>query len=174
MPRSSIRPGLAVLAAALIALFAKTFIIDAAVVDGRSMLPLLVPGRVVLVLRCAYGLRAPRGGGYLLLWSRPRSGDVVAAVNPMDGKTVVKRVVAVGPVELRSLAGTLRGPGVAIPLDPDHAERWAGGLALRPGQVFLLGENLPESMDSRDYGPVMVETLRGKVILLPRWHKAKR
>jgi len=174
MPRSSIRPGLAVLAAALIALFAKTFILDAAVVEGRSMLPLLSPGRVVLVLRCAYGLRYPFGGNYFFRWGTPRRGDVVAAVNPMDGKTVVKRVAAVGPVPLQASGGTLEGPGVVIPLDADSAERWQQGLVLRRGQVFLLGENPPESMDSRDYGPVMVETLRGKVLLLPQWHGAKR
>ncbi|MDA8425042.1 MAG: signal peptidase I [Treponema sp.] len=171
MARSSIRPGPAVLAAALIALAAKIFILDAAVVDGRSMLPLLKPGGVVLVLRCAYGLRWPFGGGYLLRWGTPRPGDVIAAVNPMDGKTVVKRAAAVGPVQLRFDEGRLVGPDLDLGLHGEAAERWSRGLYLRRGQVFLLGENLPESIDSRVYGPVTVDTVRGKVLLPPRWAK---
>lgn len=169
MSTSRIRPGPAVLAAALIALAAKTFVLDAAVVDGRSMLPLLKPGHVVLVLRCAYGLRWPFGGGYILRWSTPRQGDVIAAVDPMDGKTVVKRAAAVGPVFLRRDGCRLEAPGLDLSLGNAAAERWAGGLYLRRGQVFLLGENLPESIDSRIYGPVAVDTVRGRVLLPPRW-----
>jgi signal peptidase I len=149
----------------------KVFVLDAAVVDGRSMLPLLKPGGVVVVLRCAYGLRWPFGGGYILRWGEPRRGDVIAAVNPMDGKTVVKRVAAVGPALLRFEEGRLDGPGLELSLDPDAQDRWSRGLYLRRGQIFLLGENLPESIDSRIYGPVTVETVRGKVLLLPRWAK---
>ena len=134
MPPSRARPGRAILAAALIALLAKAFVLDAAVVEGRSMLPLLRPGSVVLVLRCAYGLRSPFGGEYLLRWGGPREGEVVAAASPRDGGAVVKRV---------------------------------GGVA--GGRVFLLGDNPDESVDSRNYGSVPVEDLRGKVLFLPRW-----
>lgn len=89
------RPGLVLIAALLFALVLKSFVIDAAIVDGRSMLPLLSPGAVVLVLRCAYGLRLPVGDGYLLRWASPREGQVVAAASPRDGKPVVKRVAGV-------------------------------------------------------------------------------
>ncbi|MGO8695646.1 MAG: signal peptidase I [Rectinemataceae bacterium] len=171
MSRSRFRPGPAVLAAALIAFFVKAFVLDAAVVDGRSMLPLLKPGGVVIVLRCAYGLRWPFGGGYILRWGEPRQGDVIAAVDPMDGKTVVKRAAIVGPALLRFDTARLEGRGFELRLDDDAADRWSRGLYLRRGQVFLLGENLPESIDSRVYGPVTIETVRGKVLLLPRWAK---
>jgi len=120
------------IAAILLVLAIKSFVLDAAIVDGRSMLPLLAPGAVVLVLRCAYGLRLPTGSGYLVRWASPSPGDVVAASSPRDGQPVVKRV-----------AGT----------DP------SGGLV-------LLGDNPPESVDSRDYGPVSPLAVRGRVLLL--------
>jgi signal peptidase I len=132
MRSSRPRPGLALAAAVLIALAVKFFAIDAAIVDGRSMLPFLVPGSVVLVLRCAYGLRLPSGETYLLRWASPRVGDLVAAESPRDGKPVVKRVAAIG-VE---------------------------------GGFVLLGDNPPESIDSRDYGPVPLGAIRGEVFTL--------
>jgi len=120
---------IAVLAAALAV---KAFVLDAAVVEGRSMLPLLEPGRVVLVLRCAYGLRLPWGGRYLLRWAEPEIGQVVAAANPRDGRSVIKRVAALG------------------------ADGW----------VYLAGDNAPESLDSREYGPVSPGGISGRVLLI--------
>jgi len=131
MSRSRPRPGIVLLAAILLAAAVKSFVVDAAVVDGRSMLPSLEPGAVVVVLRCAYGLRFPGGDRYILRWSSPRPGDVVAAASPRDGGPVVKRV----------------------------ASR-AGG-----GGFVLLGDNPPESVDSRDYGPVALGAIRGRVLL---------
>jgi len=160
---------LAVLTAAVIALVVKAFVLDAAVVDGRSMLPLLRPGSVVLVLRCAYGIRSPASGGYLLRWASPGRGDVVVAVDPMNGRTVVKRTAAVGPLRLEAKGSELHAAGIEIPLDEEGARRWQSGLSLRDGQLFLMGDNPPESMDSRSYGPVDAGTLRGKVLLLPEW-----
>jgi signal peptidase I len=126
------RPALAILVAILASLVAKAFVVDAAVVDGRSMLPLLKPGAVVLVLRCAYGLRLPSGDGYVLRWSAPRPGDVVAAASPRDGRAIVKRVAA--------SAGT--------------------------GAFILLGDNLPESIDSRTYGPVALGAIKGRILFV--------
>lgn len=132
MRSSRPRPGLVLAAAILIALAVKFFAIDAAIVDGRSMLPFLAPGSVVLVLRCAYGLRLPAGETYLLRWAEPRVGDLVAAESPRDGKPVVKRVAAI------------------------EAE----------DRFVLLGDNPPESIDSRDYGPLSFGAIRGEVFTL--------
>jgi signal peptidase I len=169
MSRRNPRPGLVVLAAIAFVLLIKTFVIDAAVVGGRSMLPRLAPGEIVLVLRCAYGLRLPEGARYILSWSPPRPGQVVAGIDPSNGKAVVKRVAAVGPVSLRMEGGRLLGPGLDLDIGPDSALRFEKGLELPAGSLFLLGDNLPESLDSRDYGAVELESLRGRVLLFPRW-----
>jgi signal peptidase I len=162
-----LRPGWAILLAALVVLAVKVFVLDAAVVDGPSMLPSLRPGSLVLVLRCAYGLRSPSGTGYILAWASPRRGDIVAARNPEDGLAIVKRVAAVGPVWLSVAAGHLLGPGLDAALSMEQAVRAEAGLELPPRACFLLGDNPPESLDSRDYGPVSLDLVAGKVILPP-------
>lgn len=168
------RPLVAIIAAALLVLGIKAFILDVAVVDGRSMRPLLEPGELVLVLRCAYGLRAPFGPGYLCRWARPARGEVVAAANPRDGQAVVKRVAAAGPAALSVAAGRLLGPGLDAALSEEQAarleEEFAAGSGgrLPEGSVFLLGDNPTESIDSRDYGPLPVEALSGRVLLFAR------
>jgi signal peptidase I len=163
-----LRPGAAILGAALLALLTKAFIIDAAVVDGRSMLPTLEPGSIVLMLRCAYGLPSPLGPGYLVMWSLPRRGDVVAAASPRDGLPIVKRVAAVGPAALAVEAGRLLGPGLDSPLSAEQAQRLGNAPGLPARSVFLLGDNPPESLDSRDYGSVPIEALSGRVLLFGR------
>jgi signal peptidase I len=166
MRERKFHPGWAILAAALVFLAAKAFVLDAAVVEGRSMRPTLEPGSLVLVLRCAYGLPSPWGRGYLLRWASPRRGDVVAAASPRDGRPVVKRVAAVGPIALSIAAGRLLGPALDAPLSPGQEELIGRALDLPPRSLFLLGDNPPDSIDSRDYGAVPIEAVSGRVLVL--------
>ena len=129
----------AVLVAILVIMATRTFVIDAAVVSGTSMAPTLMPGSIIVILRCAYGVRNP-GGGYLLFWSSPRTGDVVVSLNPQTGESVVKRVVASLP-----------------------------GLSRQESSLFLMGDNPGESLDSRKYGLVPVESILGRVLLSKPW-----
>jgi signal peptidase I len=169
MRSRKLRPGWAILAAALLVLFVKVFVLDAAVVEGRSMLPTLVPGTLILVLRCAYGLPSPSGYGYLVRWARPRRGEVVAAASPRDGLPVVKRVAAAGPIALMAAAGRLIGPGLDAPLSDEQAQRIGRALELPALSCFLLGDNPLESLDSRDYGSVPIEAVSGRVLFFGRW-----
>jgi len=165
------RPGWAIASAVVAALVAKTFVLDAAIVDGKSMLPLLRQGSVVLVLRCAYGLRFPSGNGYLLRWLSPRRGDIVVARSPRDGSAIVKRVAAAGPIELPVVAGRLLGPGLDLSISPASLEHWGDRIAVAPERLFLVGDNELESVDSRDYGPVPIEAVEGRVVLFAGWRK---
>ena len=162
------KPLVAILIAAILALLVKTFVLDLAVVDGRSMMPLYHDRDVVAVLRCAYGLRAPfgLGGGrtYLLRWSEPAVGDIVAASSPSDGRIVVKRVAERGPLRLECRDGHLRGGSLDLGLDPGSAAVIGRVMDLPVASVFLLGDNLPESIDSRSYGAVSDEAVAGRVL----------
>jgi signal peptidase I len=161
------RPGRLLLGIALAALAAKTLVLDLALVEGASMEPCLKPGHAVLLLRASYGLRLPftlaPGRGYALSWASPRRGQVVAARNPRDGGAVVKRVVAVGPLRLRVISGRLVGEGTSIELG---GRDWAEGreVELRQGEYFLVGDNSPESIDSRDYGPLSLGFIEGRIL----------
>jgi signal peptidase I len=82
--------GGAIAAALAVAALLKLFVIDFMIADGRSMLPTIRPGFVLVVNRLAYGWRWPFGSGYALRWAAPKSGDLVVFVAP-DGRTAVKR-----------------------------------------------------------------------------------
>jgi signal peptidase I len=83
----------AIAAAFITALFLKCFFFDFMITGGRSMLPSIEPGTVLMVNRLAYGFKLPGVNRYLLRWGLPRSGDVVVFITP-QGSTAVKRCEA--------------------------------------------------------------------------------
>jgi signal peptidase I len=83
-------PARAIVIAFALVLFIKLFFLDLMVTQGRSMLPAIEPGAVLVVNKAAYGLRFPGTGLYLFRWSRPRTGDMVVFYTPL-GERAVKR-----------------------------------------------------------------------------------
>ncbi|MDR1389228.1 MAG: signal peptidase I [Treponema sp.] len=82
-------PSIAALAL-LTMLSLKLFVVDLMITQGRSMLPALKPGSVLLVNKAAFGLRLPIIEIYLWRWSKPHSGDMVVFYTPL-GERAVKR-----------------------------------------------------------------------------------
>ncbi|MDR1507050.1 MAG: signal peptidase I [Treponema sp.] len=116
------RPARAVLLAFAAALFIKLFLVDLMITQGRSMLPALEPGSVLVVNKAAYGIRVPGIGVYLFRWSPPRKGDLVVFYTPL-GERAVKRCsdvdgdrtfFALGDNDLESFDSRSYG---SIPLD---------------------------------------------------------
>jgi signal peptidase I len=129
-------------AAALVALYARAFVVAAAVVPTASMAPALLAGDRVLVDRMLYADGAPRALARLLPVRAPWRGDVVWLRSPLDPRvTLVKRVAA--------LAGE---PFAGAPLPPEH--------------FAVLGDRRAESLDSRRFGPVADSALGGRVCLV--------
>ncbi|MDR2247096.1 MAG: S26 family signal peptidase [Treponema sp.] len=92
-----------VLSAFLAALLMKVFLFDFVIADGRSMVPAIHPGTVLVVNRLAYGIRFPGTGKYLFRWSLPKAGDVVIFLTP-QGQIAVKRCgMAVGKEDFFAL-----------------------------------------------------------------------
>jgi len=141
-----------ILVLALLILFRH--VIGLAVVGGDSMLPSFRDGDVVLYSRIHGGCTP---------------GDVISMRVP-SGEYYVKRVAAVGGdvVDLRD--GTVYVNGHAL------EESWASGETLeetgaviypytvRPGNVFVLGDNRGVSMDSRAFGEVNLRQVKGKIL----------
>jgi signal peptidase I len=84
------RPARAILLAFAAALFIKLFLVDLMITQGRSMLPALEPGSVLIVNKAAYGIRLPGVGIYLFRWAVPHEGDMVVFYTPL-GERAVKR-----------------------------------------------------------------------------------
>lgn len=138
------------------------------------MLPTLQVGDYLLVTPLRYGVRLP-GIGWLTRWADPRPGDVVVFANPRDqGQDYVKRVAAVGGelVEVRDgqlvvdgrprvFPGATVGhpaPGSQLPARTDNF----GPIPVPVGKLFMLGDSRDRSIDSRIWGFVDVDDVRGR------------
>src|SRR5436309_15502895 len=63
--------------AIVLALFIRTFIVQAFKIPSGSMLPTLQIGDHILVNKLVYGIPIPRAGGRILAYSRPQRGDII-------------------------------------------------------------------------------------------------
>lgn len=92
-------------------------------------------------------------------------GSVVIVMH--DGKRLIKRVAALGGDTIRITDGILyvngeaENQGFPAMEDPGIA---ADGIKIPDGYVFVLGDNRNHSIDSRVFGPVAEEDIRGVVV----------
>lgn len=109
----------------------------------------------------------------------PARGDIVLFVSPEDSRSeLMKRVVALGGdvIEVRDKKIYLNGYEIeepwAVHADPstlvrdDSPNRYfqrdqLGPVTVPEGHLFVLGDNRDFSRDSRFYGPVSIDSVRG-------------
>ena len=137
----------------------RAAVLDLVEVSSGSMEPTYCAGDRLLVLTV--------GGA-------PARGDVVTFAAPDTGETTLKRVAAVDGEELEVSDGVLSVAGVPVPepyVDPAAVDAtFFGPVVVPEGQVFVLGDEREVSVDSRDFGPVPVASVRGRVLL--RWRSS--
>lgn len=110
-------------------------------VKGRSMFPTLKEGRRVLVSHA------------LWLVGQIKVGDIVV-LREEDGKGYfIKRVLG------------LPGDQIEWALAPRNYSMKDGKYVVPGNSLYVVGDNLPESEDSRRFGPVPMERLLGKVVV---------
>ncbi len=150
---------------ALLLLFGLVLILYAnfrmARVVGRSMEPQFVEGQSLLVLT-SYRRLSPL-----------RPGDIIVFHNPQDPtQELVKRVVFIqnarGTREWPPTVRTSRGVipvGQLFTIDMMRSAANAPANPFPPrGVIYVLGDNVDNSTDSRDFGPVQDEAVLGKVL----------
>ena len=135
-------------------LFCERYVASAGRVTDVSMLPALKPGGYFLINK------------YIYRFSAPRRGDVVVVRPPTHPRWYyVKRVVGLGGELLAIEEGRVRVDG--RPLEEPYA-RGPTYPAMKPrripeGSCFLMGDNRPNSEDSRRFGSVPLERVEGKI-----------
>ncbi|EFJ51243.1 hypothetical protein VOLCADRAFT_87856 [Volvox carteri f. nagariensis] len=86
-----------------------------------------------------------------LLLISPILGDIVICARPVDpAESIIKRVVAL--------------EGDEVVLYPDRESSEVRRVKVPPGHVWIQGDNLTQSLDSRQYGAVPRAMVRGRVI----------
>lgn len=136
--------------------------------SGSSMLPsLAIDGDVIIHSPMAYWRSLiPWGPRFVM----PQRGELVVAVNPNEFRgTVCKRVVGL-PGDIVEFdprrGGVTWSAGSLVPqLEADkRKEKDLTFVKVPKGHVWLSGDNMSNSTDSRDYGPMPIAMIRGKVI----------
>jgi len=183
----------AILIALLIAIVIRTFAVQAFKIPSGSMLETLQIGDHILVNKIVYGTPIDIPFTNInLFWmpgfKKPQRGDILVFKYPEDPKRdFIKRTVAVGGdvVEARDkvlyVNGQRAGEPYAVykddmvrPRAMDKRDNF-GPLTVPEGKVFMMGDNRDQSYDSRFWGPVDLNQVKGKaVIIYWSWDSSKK
>jgi signal peptidase I len=169
----------AILIAIVIALFIRTFVVQAFKIPSGSMKPTLQIGDHILVSKFSYGVRIPYIGKTILPISDPQRGDIVVFKFPVDPrKDFIKRVIGVAGdvVEIHDKTIFINGKrlnhdvGVytdsrTIPGNLKSRDNF-GPITVPKGALFVMGDNRDESFDSRFWGYVPVRDVSGKAFII--------
>lgn len=166
----------AIFIAVIIALFIRTFVVQAFKIPSGSMKPTLQIGDHILVNKFIYGVKIPYLNMLLLPVKKPQRGDIVVFKYPLDPKKdFIKRVIGLpgDVVEIRDKtiyvngqrlnhdAGVFRDPHI-IPGTRDNL----GPISVPKDALFVMGDNRDESYDSRFWGFVPVRDVNGKAFII--------
>jgi signal peptidase I len=166
--------GVIVVVALVVAVLLRTFVVQTFYIPSQSMEPTLHVGDRILVSKLSYHLHGI-GRGDIIVFSRPpleaetcggpSVNDLVKRVIGLPGETISLHD---GQVDIndKPLAEpwlpandpTTPGPG-ATPFSLEKSYK------IPAGEYFLMGDNRPESCDSRYWGPIPRSLIVGKVVL---------
>ena len=170
--------GEALAVALVLAVIIRSFVVQAFKIPSGSMIPTLAIGDHILVNKFVYGVRIPYFRNEIFPVTSPRRGDVVVFIYPQDEeKDFIKRVVGVAGdvVEVRDKRLFVNGEPAADPyanLDSNEHERAIaprdnfGPFKVPDGKLFVMGDNRDHSYDSRFWGPVDLDKVKGKAFLI--------
>jgi signal peptidase I len=183
----------ALVVAVILALFVRTFAVQAFKIPTSSMEPNLLIGDHLFVNRLVFSPSAGAIEDLLLAKREVRRGDVVVFRFPGNpDKDYVKRVVALPgeTVEVRERTVLVDGvaldesayahfqPGPRAARDPEFGiaavRRPYGPEKVPPAQLFVLGDNRDNSNDSRYWGFLPRELVKGRALLVYWSYEATR
>jgi signal peptidase I len=165
--------------AVLLTLVLRVFVVQAFRIPSESMLPTLLVGDFLFVNKFEYGPKIPFTHIRLPGITKPKPGDVIVFQFPQEpSRDYIKRCVATGgqTVEVRDKALFVEGhrrdePFVqhsdAMVQPPGYGPRDNfGPYTVPPGNLFMMGDNRDNSNDSRFWGPVDMDLVKGRAMFL--------
>ena len=168
----------AILIALLLALFIRTFVVQAFKIPSGSMLNTLLIGDHILVNKFIYGIKNPFNGNTWIPVKKPARGDIVVFKYPINpSQDYIKRVVGVegDQIEIKNKKVYVNGK----PQDHSYAI-FLDNKILPPGQqnrdnmapitvpahsLFVMGDNRDNSYDSRFWKFVDLKAVKGKAFI---------
>lgn len=167
-----------ILIAVLIALFVRTFVVQAFKIPSSSMEPTLLVGDYLLVNKFIYGMRIPYTETKFFQFKKPQRGEVIVFVFPLDtSKDFIKRVIATEGEKVEIIRNKIYIDDKLIDDPWGHFKRegpeWYlqgldkfGPVVVPKGSLFVMGDNRDNSQDSRFWGFLHVNAVKGKAFTL--------
>jgi signal peptidase I len=137
----------------------RPFVIEAYRIPSESMVPTLEVSDRILANKFIYH------------FTDPKKGDIIVfdSVDEEDDQTLVKRVVGVAGDEIQVEDGVLFVNGEAQNepyLNQELPFRGSYGPTEVPeGHIFVMGDNRGNSADSRVFGPLPLENVKGEAFV---------
>jgi len=169
----------AIIIAVVLALFIRTFVVQAFKIPSGSMVPTLTIGDHILVTKFLYDIKIPFWDMILIKFSPPQRGDIIVFKFPEDeSKDFIKRVIGLpgDTVEVRNkrvwVNGELLVENYIQHVDPAILPHQAqprdnlGSITIPADSYFVMGDNRDQSLDSRFWGYVRLEKIKGKAFLI--------
>lgn len=162
--------------ALILALFIRTFVVQAFKIPSGSMLETLQIGDHLLVNKFLYGIKIPFTDKVLIPITSPDHGDVIVFEFPEDpSKDFIKRVIGLPGdiIEVRNKIVFRNGERIDEPyiqhtdpqLIPGRRDNM-GAIQVPEDCYFVMGDNRDESYDSRFWGFVKSEAIKGKAFII--------
>jgi signal peptidase I len=169
--------------AILLALFIRAFVVQAFKIPSGSMEPTLLVGDHILVNKFLYGVKLPYLQTTLIPISTPERGDIIVFIYPEDkSKDFIKRVIGIpgDRVQMQDKQILINGQ----PFDDKYGvyderagstSRSFGPVVVPKDHYFVMGDNRDHSMDSRYWGFVPSDAIKGKAFIIywswPNWDR---
>lgn len=154
-----------ILAAVLVALLVRNFLVQSFQIPSGSMRPTLMEGDRVLVNRLSYRLHDVNRGD-VIVFDRPEG----APAGPEEPKDLIKRVIALGGETIEARDGKVYIDGELLdePYLPPGTETTGLDVPVTvpDGEVFVMGDNRANSGDSRVFGPIRTDTVVGRAFAI--------
>lgn len=198
----------ALLIAAILALIIRSFIVQAYKIPSGSMEDTLLIGDHLLVSKFIYGTRIPFTDIEILEFDDPERGDIVVFEFPEDAnkswwkrRDFIKRIVGVpgDQVEIRDKHVFVNGERYALDQEvhkesgtiypgtrpsPQDRRDFMPATTVPEGHYFVMGDNRDRSYDSRFWGFVSEDKIKGQAFIKywswdsethwPRWDRIGR
>ncbi|MDY6971860.1 MAG: signal peptidase I [Thermodesulfobacteriota bacterium] len=180
--------------AIILALFIRTFVVQAFKIPSGSMETTLLVGDHILVNKFIYGVKIPFIRKTLIPISEPQRDDVIVFIYPMDeSKDFIKRVIGLpgDRIEIVDRKISINGKTYDDKYCrySDQGEKLShrfnqahfGPVTVPEDQLFVMGDNRDHSYDSRFWGFVPLASVKGKAFMIywswpgwwsrPRWNR---
>jgi signal peptidase I len=171
----------AIAIAILLALVIRSVIVQAFTIPSGSMMDTLLVGDYILVNKFLYGPEIPLTEWHSPALQDPRRGDIIVFKYPQDEKRdFIKRIIGTPGDEVQVKGHTVfvNGRALSEPYIKVPEASFARGAAycgyaygceptlVPPGSYFVMGDHRDNSQDSRYWGFVKRDKIKGKAFLI--------